>query len=231
MSQPVCLVTGASRGIGFAIADRMSQRGYAIVAVARNELDLNAAMERLRRTGATVIGVSADVATTAGCDAAVRAALEKFGHIDGLVNNAGAAPLGKIPDFTDAQFEQCIAANVAGVFRMTRAAWPHLARAGGTIVNISSVASVDPFPGFAVYGASKTWVNAFTSAAATEGRASKIRVFAVGPGAVETQMLRQHFPDFPADATLAPDEVAAAVARCFDFEMDDKIGQVIFVKK
>ena len=231
MSQPVCIVTGASRGIGFAVADRMSQRGFAIVAVARNEPNLHASVEQLGRTGATIIGIAADVATTAGAEAAVRAAIDKFGRIDGLVNNAGAAPLAKIPEFTDAQLTECIDANIASTFRMTRAAWPHLSRAGGTIVNISSLASVDPFAGFAVYGACKTWINAFTSAAANEGRAARIRVFAVAPGAVETRMLRQHFPDFPADATLAPDEIAAAVSRCFDIELDDKLGQVIFVKK
>jgi len=133
---------------------------------------------------------------------------------------------------SDDDFEQALRANIAGVFYMTRAAWPALRRQGsGTVVNISSLAAVDPFPGFAVYGACKAWVSLFTKAADDEGRPLGIRVFAIAPGAVETAMLRQNFPDIPAEQTLAPDEVAGMIEAVCEPRASHASGQTIFIRK
>lgn len=231
MSQPVAIVTGASRGIGLATAQRLAARRYAVVGAARNEDHLWRAVEGLKRLGAPAAAVAADVSTTAGCSAVVDAAIRQFGRIDVLINNAGAAPLAAIPDFTDEMLEQALSANIAAIVRMTRAAWPHLVATKGAIVNLSSLGSVDPFPGFSVYGACKTWVNAFTAAAAKEGKPAGVRVFAVAPGAVETQMLRTAFPDFPAGQALAPDDVAAEIEKCLDPANAARSGETIFVRK
>lgn len=231
LSQPVAIVTGASRGIGLATAQRLAKRGYAVVGVARNEDHLWRAVEGLKRLGAPAAAVAVDVSTTAGCTAVIDAAISSFGRIDVVINNAGAAPLAKIPAFTDEMLDEALSANIVAVLRMTRAAWPHLAETKGTIVNLSSLGSVDPFPGFAVYGACKTWVNAFTAAAAKEGKAAGIRVFAVAPGAVETEMLRANFPNFPAAQTLSPDDVAAEIEKCLDAAANERNGQTIFVRK
>ena len=99
------------------------------------------------------------------------------------------------------------------------------------IISTSSCASVDPFPGFAAYGASKSWVNAWTKALAEEGRLIGIRVFAVAPGAVETRMLRDAFPEFPSDQTLQPSDVADVVFTVADPTCRHATGQTIFVKK
>jgi len=99
------------------------------------------------------------------------------------------------------------------------------------IVNISSAASVDPFPGLVAYGGTKAWVNIWSKGLADEGRPLGIRVFAVAPGAVETKMLREAFPDFPADQTLDPMDVADMVFQLSLPECRYASGQTIMVQK
>ena len=121
---------------------------------------------------------------------------------------------------------------MAAIFHTTRAVWPLMkAQGGGVIINMSSMAAVDPFPGFAVYGASKAWVNLFSQATASEGKPHGIRVFSVAPGAVETGLMRASFPDFPADKTLAPDEVAAVILSLCEPALAPCSGQTLFVRK
>jgi len=232
MERRVAIVTGASRGIGLAVAERLAAGGAAVVLVARDGTALAAARERLAASGACCEAVVADVGTAAGGRAAIDAAVRRHGRIDILVNNVGDAPLAPIADTTDEAFDRCLRANVASVFFCTRAVWPVLqAGGGGAIVNLSSLASIDPFPGFSVYGGAKAWVNTFTKAAADEGRPHGIRVFAVAPGAVETRMLRDCFPDFPAESALAADDVARLVEACCGPALAHSSGQTIFIRR
>ena len=231
MSSKTCVIAGASRGIGLATARRFARQGYAIVAAARHALDLAAAVEQIRATGATCEAVVADVGNAREARCIVDVAVQRFGRVDVLVNNAGVAPLAPVDKFDPAEFERVCRVNMAAVFHTTQAVWPTMrAQGGGVIVNISSLASVDPFPGFGVYGASKAWVNLFSQATATEGKAVGIRVFAIAPGAVETQMMRSVFPDFPKDQTLDPDDVAAVIVSVSDESMAYCTGQTIFVR-
>lgn len=226
------IVTGASRGIGLATALRFGRAGYSVVIAARSASGLESALKQVREIGAACEAVPVDVGTAAGAREVVDIAKSRFGNVDVLVNNAGAAPLASIPDTSDADFEQCISANVASVFYCTRAVWPLMRDSGGgTIVNLSSVASVTPFPGLSVYGGAKAWVSTFTRAAADEGKRHGIRVFAVAPGATETQMLRRHFKDIPESDTLDPDDVAALIESCCGPAMRHSVGQTIFVRK
>lgn len=232
MTSRICIVTGGSRGIGLATALRFARAGASVVIAARSAQGLEPAVGQIRATGAACEAVPVDVGTAAGARELIDVAKSRFGRVDVLVNNAGDAPLSSIRDMSDEDFERCLRANVASVFYCTRAVWQVMAAGGGgTIVNLSSVASTDPFPGLAVYGGTKAWVNTFTRAAAGEGKAVGIRVFAVGPGAVETQMLRRHFKDIPADATLAPDDVAALVEACCEPALAHSVGQTIFIRK
>lgn len=226
------IVTGASRGIGLATALRFGRAGYSLVIAARSPGDLEQALKQVRETGVECEAVPVDVGTAAGGREVVDVARGRFGRVDVLVNNAGAAPLASIPETSDADFERCISANIASAFYCTRAVWPLMrAGGGGTIVNLSSLAAVSPFPGFSVYGGAKAWVSTFTRAAADEGKPLGIRVFAVGPGATETQMLRRHFKDIPAAETLDPDEVAALIEACCGPALAHSVGQTIFVQK
>lgn len=232
MNQRVCVISGASRGIGLATALRFARGGWGLVIAARQGAALQAAADRIGAAGAPCEALPVDVGTEAGARELIEVARRRFGRVDVLVNNAGYAPLAPIERFATEDFERAIAVNIAAVFYTTRAVWPTLkAQGGGTIVNVSSMASVDPFPGFSVYGACKAWVNLFTQATAAEGRPLGIRVFAVAPGAVETTMLREHFPEFPREATLDPDEVAGLIEHVCEPPMTHASGQTIFIRR
>jgi len=231
-AQRVCVITGGSRGIGLATALRFARGGASVVIAARDPTALQTAVEQIRRTGAACEAVPVDVAMRAGVEEVIDVARARFGRVDVLVNNVGFAPLAPVERTSDDDFEHCVGVNIAAVFYATRAVWPLMrAQGGGVIVNVSSMASVDPFAGFAVYGACKAWVNLFTKAVAEEGRPLGIRVFAVAPGAVETALLRRHFPYFPAEQTLDPGEVAAVIEDVCAERTAHRVGETIFVRK
>ncbi len=232
MSTSIWVITGASRGIGLATAERAARRGAGVVLAARGADRLEQAAARIRALGAACEAVAADVSTRSGAESLIERAVQRFGRIDVLVNNAGTASLRPVDQTSDQDFDASIGANVASVFYLTRRVWPVMRQQrSGVIVNISSIAAFDPFPGFSVYGACKAWVNTFTLATAAEGKPLGIRVFAVAPGAVETQMLRSAFPDLPAEQTLAPDDVAAAIEGLCDERFAHSVGQTIVVRR
>lgn len=220
MSRKACVITGASRGIGFATALRFARRGYALVGAARQEADLAAAVKKIRATGVICEAVIADVGDVRDARRIVDLAVQRFGRVDVLVNNAGVAPLAPVDEFDPAEFERVCRVNMAAVFHTTQAVWPTMrAQGGGVIVKISSLDSIDPLPGFGAYGASKAWVNLVSQATAVEGKAVGIRVFAIGPGAVEMQMMPSVFPEFRKDQTLHPGDVAAVIVSVCDESM------------
>ncbi len=233
MAKKTCVITGASKGIGLATALRFARDGYHIVAAARNEKDLKAAADQIKSAGAECLAQAVDVADSQQLHGLIRAAAEACGRIDVLVNNAGCAPLVPVADMDPADFERTLQVNIAGIFHATQAVWPIMQQQqqGGVVVNISSVASVDPFAGFAAYGASKAWVNIFTKALAEEGKPHGIRVYAVAPGAVETGLMRSVLPEFPAEKALAPDDVAGVIATVCEPQMAPSTGGTVFVRK
>ena len=206
------IVTGAGRGIGRAIARRLSIAGADVVIASRTEEHLEQTRRMIERAGGSVLAVQTDVTKPDDVERLVEEVQERFGRIDVLVNNAGVAPVAPITDMEPHIFDRIIAVNVRAVYLCSRAVWPIMANGeGGSIVNLSSMAAFDPFPGFAAYGAAKAFINAYTKALAAEGGPVGIRVYAVAPGAVETDMLRGAFPDFPAEKALQPDDVAAII--------------------
>ena len=232
MPAKTALITGGSRGIGLATAQRFAQQGYNVVIVARQATGVHEALKQLAAGGAKCEGVAADVGRPDGARLAVEAATARFGRIDVLVNNAGHAPVVAVEAMSDEEYRATLAANCDATFYMTRAVWPVMTRqADGVIVNVSSRAAVDPFPGFAVYGACKAWVNTFTQATAAEGKKTGIRVFCIGPGATETAMLRGAFPDLPSSAVLAPADIAAAIEGLCDPRWAHSVGQTIYVQR
>jgi NAD(P)-dependent dehydrogenase (short-subunit alcohol dehydrogenase family) len=227
----VAVITGAGRGIGRATAERLARAGWDIAGVARSADPLADMKRTVELSGARCRTAVLDVTRPVDVEEFARRVATELGRIDLWVNNAGAAPLAPIAKLDPQTFDAMMAVNVNAVFYGCRAVWPIMQRqGGGVIVNISSIASVDPFPGFAAYGASKAWVNLFTKAAADEGRPDGIRVFAVAPGAVETPLLRETFPDIPTEQTMDPDVVAGTIELLADARAAPTSGSVLFVR-
>lgn len=232
MAQRVVLVTGAGRGIGRATCVRFGQAGCDVAASARTESELRETARLVSGRGVRCETVCADVALREDMDAVIDHAVHAFGRVDVLVNCAGVAPLGNIDELEPEVFETILDVNISGVYHACRAVWGVMSRQNeGCIVNVSSVAAFDPFPGFAAYGASKAWVNAWTRGLAEEGRKLNIRVFALAPGAVNTKMLRDAFPDFPDDQMLDPAEVADMIFTLADPACRHATGQTIVFRK
>lgn len=186
----VALVSGASRGIGRAIALRLAREGARLVLGYRERAGLAAEVEGLcRAEGTDAFAVQADLASIDGPRALCEAALARFGALHVLVNNAGCVSEELLATLADDELEQMVAVNVLGLVRLTRAALrPMLRQRSGCIINLSSVAARHPARGNAVYAGTKGFVESFTRALAVEVGRKGIRVCAVAPGVVETGM-------------------------------------------
>lgn len=232
MGKRIVIVTGGGRGIGREICRKFAAAGDQVIAAARSQAELDETCRRITNEGNQCVGRVTDVCSPEDIASLIEFAHNRFGRVDVLVNNAGVAPTCPIEELDESLFRTVMSVNVDAVYRACRAVWPVMARQrGGVIINISSVAAFDPFPGFAAYGAAKAWVNAWTRAIAEEGKAVGIRVIAVAPGAVETRMLRDAFPDFPRDQTLVPEDIAEAVLAFAQPAFRHVTGQTLVVKK
>ncbi len=231
MNGEVVVVTGGGRGIGRAICRRFAAAGARVIAAARTADQLAETKRLIDAEGGFCETIQTDVASPGEVDAMIDFAVRRCGGIAVLVNNAGVAPNAPIESADLEVFEAMIGVNVNAVFYACRAVWPVMQKRGGVIVNISSVAAVDPFPGFAAYGASKAFVEALTRGLAEEGKKCGIRVYCVGPGAVDTQMLRGPFPDFPDEECLQPEDIAETVWQLTQPAFQHAVGQTIYVRK
>ena len=189
------VVTGASSGIGEAIARRFVAEGWDVLTGSRREPDIDGAA-----------WLATDVADAAQADALVSAAVERFGSLDAVVNNAGVQVEKTIADTTDEDFDLVVGVNVRGVFNMCRAAVHQMASqpTGGVIINIASIAATHADAGMAVYSASKGAVEALTRAIAIDHGHEDIRCVAVSPGWINTALADAAFE-------MAPDPEAARV--------------------
>jgi NAD(P)-dependent dehydrogenase (short-subunit alcohol dehydrogenase family) len=184
----VALVTGAARGQGAAIVKRLVKDGLRVAACDVLADELAATVECVG--GEAAIAISLDVTSEEQWQAAVATAVERFGALTTLVNNAGVLHRASLADETPAGFEGSWRVNCLGPFLGIRAALPHLREAdGAAIVNTCSTGAIRPFPNHAAYGSSKWALRGLTQVAAAELAASGIRVNAVFPGPVETPML------------------------------------------
>jgi NAD(P)-dependent dehydrogenase (short-subunit alcohol dehydrogenase family) len=209
----VAVVTGGSRGIGFSVARRLLELGAQVAVVGTDEATITQAAASL---GRGCVGVRADVRLESDVAALVTRVEQHFGGIDILINNAGVGSFRAVEHTTLDEWRRVIDTNLTGVFLCTRQVLPRLrARGGGWIINISSLASTNPFADGATYCASKAALNAFTDALMQEVRHDGIRVASVLPGSVKTDFMRSAAgsrgdrPD--EDWKLSPDDVAQAV--------------------
>ena len=234
MNEPVAIITGAGSGIGRALALKMADLGHRLVLVGRTEAKLKQAAEVIGAVAARVepVVLAGDVRDAAFCHRVVSESARQFGHVDVLANVAGAAPRCPIEQITPELWRETVDTNLSAIVNLTAAVWPIFQRRRrGTVVNISSMAAIDPLPGFAAYGAAKAGVNLFTLVTAREGAEFGVKAVCIAPGAVETPMLRGLFThdDFPADQCLAPEEVAQTVVDCLTGRRSYESGTTITV--
>jgi NAD(P)-dependent dehydrogenase (short-subunit alcohol dehydrogenase family) len=187
----VALITGASSGIGAATAVRLAAAGADCALVGRRE----GALEQIRSAcaggGAAAQSLVADVTDPPAAAAAVAATIQRFGRLDILVNAAGVIASGALDSTSLDSWDAMFAINVRSVFHLMQLCRPHLALSRGCVVNVSSVAGLRSFPGVIAYAASKAALDQLTRCAALELAASGVRVNAVNPGVVVTELHRR----------------------------------------
>jgi 3-oxoacyl-[acyl-carrier protein] reductase len=188
------LVGGASQGIGYGIAHLLASEGARVAITARREKDLRAAAEKIAaETDAEVVPVQADCRQAADCERAVKAVIGAFDHIDILVNNDGAPPLGDIATFDDVAWQRAIEQNFMYVVRMCRGVLPYMQKTGGSILNITAISAIQPIPRFGLSVASWGAVIGYAKTLALETARFGINVNTVCPGYVDTQRLEKVF--------------------------------------
>lgn len=185
------IVTGASSGIGRAAALRFGKSGASVLAVGRNEASLRGLAGEVQSSGGRAAVCAADVTLPGSAELIVRTAVDQLGGITTVVNAAGIIGSGTVESTTDAEWERMMAINVTAPFRLMRAAVPHLRAEGASVVNVSSVTGLRAFPGVLAYCVSKSAVDQLTRCAALELAPKKIRVNAVNPGVVVTNLHRR----------------------------------------
>jgi 3-oxoacyl-[acyl-carrier protein] reductase len=215
----VAIVTGASAGIGYAVADELLANGASVLVVARNEARLNQAAEKLLgRKSAKVASLAADVAKPESAELIVGKSIEAFGGLHILVNNAGRAHAGGLMNSSEEDWEEMTGVKLTSMRRMCKAAIPHMQKAGwGRIVNMSSIGGIYPNPKLFVSHVLSAAINNLTKSLAMEVAKDGILVNAIGIGAVATdnwannmvpavRRTRQEF------STLSDDEVIARIS-------------------
>ena len=219
----VAIVTGASRGIGAAIAHRLAGEGYAVIVnYAGKQEEAQAVVDAIEARGGSAFAVRADVSDSAAVRSLFDAAIDRYGRVDVLVNNAGIMPpaLPHLADTDDDTFDRLFAVNVKGTFNTLREASARLQQ-GGRIVNFSTSMVGIALPGYAVYAATKGAVEVMTNILAKELRGKNITVNAVAPGPTGTELfLNGKTPEqverlakmAPLERLGKPEDIADAVA-------------------
>ena len=215
------IVTGAARGIGFAIAERLSRAGARVMVADIDEESAVSAVERLREAGGEAVEAVADITRPDEVEAMVERAIDAFGKLDILVNNAGItgrdAPLSEI---TDEDWERVLGLNLSATFYCCRAAISRMReRRSGAVVNVASISGKEGNPNMIPYSVSKAGVICLTKALAKEVIHDGVRVNCVAPAVIETPLLEQLRPDaieymtskIPMGRMGRPEEVAAVV--------------------
>jgi NAD(P)-dependent dehydrogenase (short-subunit alcohol dehydrogenase family) len=217
MSSQIGIVTGGSKGIGFAIAKAFVDRGMKVAVTSRNDADLRRAQQQLGGE-ASVLAMRADARVPTDAERLVSETVKRFGGLDVLVNNAGIGRFTNVANMSVEEWHEVIETNLSGPFYCSRAAIPEMRRrGGGWIINISSLAGKNAFAGAAAYCASKSGLNAFSEALMQEVRHDDIRVSYIMPGSVSTTFGDRGVGG-EGDWKLTPDDVARTVVNLIEHD-------------
>ena len=234
----VSLVTGASRGIGRAIARELSQQGATVFLGARDAARLGEAVTEISNEGGKAFALTLDVADRASVDAALKTILDGQGRVDHLVNNAGITRDNLLLRMKKEEWDDVLATNLTGTYLCTQAVLkPMLKQRSGRIVNVTSVVGLTGNAGQANYAASKAGIVGFTKAVAREVASRSITVNAVAPGFIETDMTaamtdkarESLLPAIPLGRVGRPEDIASAVAFLVSDAAAYITGQVLGV--
>jgi len=213
------IITGGSRGIGFAIAQALLQRGSRVFICARNEDEIQKSVAALRnKSGGEIHGAACDVRSYESVSDLFGRAKEVFGRLDILVNNAGVGSHSYVEQTTIEEWNATIETNLTGVFHCCHAAIPLMKSHGGYIINIGSLAGKYAHPGSAAYNASKFGLVGFSEALMQEVRYDHIRVSCIMPGSVNTSFGRGGGQDPATTWKLLPEDVAAVVINLLEMD-------------
>jgi NAD(P)-dependent dehydrogenase (short-subunit alcohol dehydrogenase family) len=219
LKDKIAVVTGGTRGIGYAIAEALLAEGARVFICGRDGSYLKSALERLGGNAkGRVDGMAVDVRRYDDCCRLIRAAADRFGGLDILVNNAGIGIMKPVDQLTPEDWDTTIETNLSGVFYCCREAIPLMRkRGGGYIFNISSLAGVNPFAGGAAYNASKFGLNGFSEAMMQDIRYDGIRVSYIMPGSVDTDFAATPGSKPRETWKLTGEDIAKAVVDLYKF--------------
>jgi NAD(P)-dependent dehydrogenase (short-subunit alcohol dehydrogenase family) len=214
LADKTAIVTGASRGIGRAIALQLAGDGANVVLTGRDTALLGSALRAIAGAGGAAVTIAADLRESPAAATVAQAALDAYGSIDILVNNAGATKRGEFEDLTDEDWQDGFALKFFGAVRLTRAAWPHLRRRRGSVVHIAGSGGRTPGVEFAVGGSVNAAILSFTKALAETGLRDGVQVNCVNPGPVRTARLETRLARIAADhGTTAQGALEIFLAR------------------
>jgi NAD(P)-dependent dehydrogenase (short-subunit alcohol dehydrogenase family) len=209
LGDKVALITGASQGLGRALALAFAEEGARVVVNARSDESVRPVAGEVEGAGAEVLAVAADVSREAEVEKLVRETVERFGRIDVLVNNAGLlGPRVGVEDYPEDEWRRVIDANLTGPYLVSKAAIPHLSE-GGSIINVVSGVSVEGRAKWGAYSVSKFGVEGLTQILASELAERGIRVNAVDPGGMRTDMRAAAYPEEDPQTRITPEENTA----------------------
>ena len=233
-------MTGASRGLGRAIALALAEAGASVALAARSKPDLEATARLVEHTGGRAAVVPTDVASYPAVETLVATTVATFGRLDIVVNNSGIARVKPFVEVTPDDWHAVVAVNLTGVFNGCRAAAPVLIGQGsGKVINIASVLGAVGLPGYTVYGATKGGVIALTRTLGVEWARHNIQVNAIAPGWFVTDMNEAAFAnpriaerltrDVPARRTGRPEEIGPLAVFLASAASDFMTGQTVFL--
>jgi 3-oxoacyl-[acyl-carrier protein] reductase len=232
LKNQVILVTGASRGIGRSLSVELAARGARVVLAARNEELLQRLEEEIASSGGQALAVRADISEEEDLTRLFDMTAEKYGRLDVLINNAAIGAFGRLADFSIDDFDRIIKVNLRGYYLCCQKALRLMIPVkSGYIINISSIQGIRGYPEQSAYAASKHGVMGLTKSLASEVQEHGIRVSAILPGGVDTELIRQARPDLDSSVLIKTDDIALTVLFLLSLSDTAMVDQIVIRRR